>query len=203
MNLWKSIRRGWDHFSPFLSYIVGDGHKVRFWHDLWCCDSPLEVTYLELYANSGNRDNFVAMLMSVDSGVLHWDKDHLRNINHWEMEPMASFIELIYSISLEGLRDDRLCWLRNEKRDFSVKSFYRCLSPSLSLPFPWKGIWKLKVPPRVVFFMWTAALGKVLIAENLRKRNIIIISWCNTCKKGWGNYRPPAPSLFGGKGAMI
>uniref|UniRef100_A0A2N9HK65 Uncharacterized protein n=1 Tax=Fagus sylvatica TaxID=28930 RepID=A0A2N9HK65_FAGSY len=65
----------------------------------------------------------------------------------------------------------------------TVKSFYCCLSPSLSMSFPWKGIWKPKVPPRVTFFLWTAALGKVLTADNLRKRNIVIISWCCMCKK--------------------
>ena len=71
------------------------------------------------------------------------------------------------------------CFLKSS----TVKSFYCCLSPSLSMSFPWKGIWKPKVPPRVTFFLWTAALGKVLTADNLRKRNIVIISWCCMCKK--------------------
>ena len=71
---------------------------------------------------------------------------------------------------------------RRSKGGFAVKSFYRCLNPPFTMKFPWKGIWKPKVPPQVAFFMWTAALGKILTAENLRKRNIVIVSWCCMCK---------------------
>uniref|UniRef100_A0A2N9IGC7 Reverse transcriptase zinc-binding domain-containing protein n=1 Tax=Fagus sylvatica TaxID=28930 RepID=A0A2N9IGC7_FAGSY len=45
-----------------------------------------------------------------------------------------------------------------------------------------KSIWKAKVPPRVAFFSWTAALGRILTAENLRRRRVIIVSWCCLCK---------------------
>ncbi len=37
-------------------------------------------------------------------------------------------------------------------------------------------------PPRVAFFMWTVGLGKILTTENLRRRNIILVSWCCMCK---------------------
>lgn len=30
VSLWKGIRRGWDHFSTFLSFSVGDGERVNF-----------------------------------------------------------------------------------------------------------------------------------------------------------------------------
>jgi hypothetical protein len=43
-------------------------------------------------------------------------------------------------------------------------------------------VWKAKVPPRVAFFTWTAALGKILTTENLRKRRVIILDWCCMCK---------------------
>ena len=33
------------------------------------------------------------------------------------------------------------------------------------------------------FFVWTASLGKILTADNLRKRNIILVSWCCLCKE--------------------
>jgi hypothetical protein len=43
-------------------------------------------------------------------------------------------------------------------------------------------VWKAKVPSRVAFFVWTAALGKILTTENLRKRRVIILDWCCMCK---------------------
>jgi hypothetical protein len=48
--------------------------------------------------------------------------------------------------------------------------------------FPWKSVWKAKVPPKVAFFVWTAALGKILTMENLRRRGIIVVNWCCMCK---------------------
>jgi hypothetical protein len=40
---------------------------------------------------------------------------------------------------------------------------------------PWKSIWKTKAPPRVAFFVWAAALGRILTTKNLRRRHIIVI----------------------------
>ncbi len=39
-----------------------------------------------------------------------------------------------------------------------------------------------KVPRRVAFFVWTAALGKILTTDNLRRRHVLIIDWCCICK---------------------
>ena len=38
--------------------------------------------------------------------------------------------------------------------------------------------WKARVPPRVAFFVWMAAKGKILTMDNLRKRKICIVEWC-------------------------
>ena len=65
---------------------------------------------------------------------------------------------------------------------FQVRSYYHVLSPSDGVLFPWKCIWKPKVPPRVTFFIRTVTLGKILTADNLRRRNVILFSWCCMCK---------------------
>jgi hypothetical protein len=36
VSLWKSIQKEWDRFLPFISYLVGDGENVKFWHNPWC-----------------------------------------------------------------------------------------------------------------------------------------------------------------------
>ena len=40
MGVHKHIRRGWDSVSNFVSFEVGIGSKVNFWHDIWCDDRP-------------------------------------------------------------------------------------------------------------------------------------------------------------------
>ena len=49
-------------------------------------------------------------------------------------------------------------------------------------PFPWKGIWSVKVPKRVSFFLWTIALGKILTLDNLTKTGMSLVSWCCMCR---------------------
>ena len=44
--------------------------------------------------------------------------------------------------------------------------------------FPWKCIWKPRVQPRVNFLIWIVALGKIMTADNLRRRNVILVSLC-------------------------
>ena len=58
----------------------------------------------------------------------------------------------------------------------------RCQCSTSDHPFPWKIIWSSEAPPRVAFFVWTVALGKILTIDNLRKRKIRITDWCYMCK---------------------
>jgi hypothetical protein len=58
-----------------------------------------------------------------------------------------------------------MCWKPSQTKGFQVKSYYKVISsPGMGL-FPWKSIWKVKVPPRVAFFSRTAALGKISTAN--------------------------------------
>jgi hypothetical protein len=42
------VQGGVGSLSKFVRYEVGDGSKVRFWHDLWCGEQPLNISYLDL-----------------------------------------------------------------------------------------------------------------------------------------------------------
>jgi hypothetical protein len=56
-----------------------------------------------------------------------------------------------------------------KERLFDVRLFYNVLIPHDNTHFPWRSIWRNKVPLRVAFFVWPAALGKILTIDNLRK----------------------------------
>jgi hypothetical protein len=96
---------------------------------------------------------------------------------------VESFMSLLYAQTIRPGVVDSLCWTPSCRGLFEVRSFYTTLiSPHPPGIFPWKSVWKAKVPSRVAFFVWTAALGKILTTENLKKRRVTILDWCCMCK---------------------
>ena len=68
-------------------------------------------------------------------------------------------------------------------RGFAIRSYYQVLTKSFNRSFPWKIVWKSKVPSRVALFVWTATLENILTIDNIRKRQILILDWCCMCKR--------------------
>ena len=159
--LWKRIRKGCNTFYHFFNFKVGDDSSIKFWHDPWCGGLPLKDNFPELYGFACNRDASVADLLSLLEDSYHWNVSFVKPAQDWELELVASFIDLIYS----GLRRknvvDELCWIPPSKQTFDVRSFYRAVHSSIQLSLPWKSIWKPKVPTKVSFFLWIVALGRI------------------------------------------
>ena len=51
-GLWRSISEGWESFTKHLSFVVGDGSRILFWHDKWTGDVPLKTLYLQFFDES-------------------------------------------------------------------------------------------------------------------------------------------------------
>ncbi len=113
---------------------------------------------------------------------MHWEVNFTRLIKDWELESVSSFLDLLYSVIVHRYEEDKLIWKLSLDKGFQVKSFYNAICAPGFGSFLWKSIWKTKAPPRVAFFSWTAALGKILTAENLRHHGIILVNWCYMCK---------------------
>ncbi len=92
-----------------------------------------------------------------------------------------SRLDLLYSNPVQGRGDDKISWGSPDSNRLELLSRY--LSSPFPRSFPWKCVWKSKVPPRVAFFSWTAALGKILAMDNLRKRGLILVDWCCLCRE--------------------
>ena len=72
----------------------------------------------------------------------------------------------VYGASVRGLGEDKMCWKFDRKKGFTVKDYYNLLVGFNDYCFPWKSIWKQKIPFQVAFFVWTAALGTCLTIAN-------------------------------------
>ena len=108
---------------------------------------------------------------------------------------ISPFFELLYSCKTLQGNVDLIRWSPSKKGIFEVKSFYKTLSNPATEVFPCKSIWRSKVPSRVAFFGWNAALGKFLTHDNLRKRRIVVVEWCCMCKKNGESIRSLIASL--------
>ena len=80
-----------------------------------------------------------------------WSLRFHRDFNDWELAASYSLLHFIQSrIPRDGGRD-RLCWDLNGSGKFDTRSFYHKIQNAAPSTFPWKGIWKVKVPKRVAF----------------------------------------------------
>jgi hypothetical protein len=96
---------------------------------------------------------------------------------------ILSFFEWLYSTLVRHEQGDRLVWNPSKRGLFEVRSYYEVLIRKNGPSFLWESIWRVKAPTMVAFFVWSAALSKILTHENLRKRNVVVIEWCCMCKK--------------------
>jgi hypothetical protein len=182
VGLWKYICKGWSIFGRYCRFNPGVGSKISFWEDVWCGESSLKDTFPSLFNISRFREATIADNVEYSNGFAQWNIVFTRLLHDWEVEILASFYSLLYSIKFRGVGEDKLWWIPSNKGSFEVSSFYRVLSAHGSLPFPWKGIWRSKAPPRVAFFAWTAALSKIPTIDNLRWRGMIVVNRCWLCE---------------------
>ena len=99
-----------------------------------------------------------------------------------ELEATISFLDFIQSRIPRGIGCDSTHWCLNGNGKFDIQSFYNKIRGTSLSSFPWKGIWKAKVPKRVAFFMWTATHGQILTLDNLISRGLPLANrYCMCC----------------------
>ena len=182
-GLWRSIRKGWEVFSKYIRFEVGVGNRVKFWTDQWCGDLPLHLSFPVVYGIATNREASVASSLERlgTEARRSWKVLLLRDPNDWEMGVVDEFLHTLGSDLPQSEQGDRMIWKFSKKGDFDICSFYDKLRSPLPIIFPWKGIWKVKAPTHVSFFVWTATWEKILTGDILRCRGFDFVDWCIMC----------------------
>ena len=176
---------GWDDYFQHVEFVIGQGNRVSFWKDKWCGDTALMDQFSLLFNCSSNREATIeAVLNRPDSGgVGDWNVTFTWGFNDWEVEIVVELFQLLSSYAVPIMAPDGVKWKCNKAGAFDSRSFYAVLNVRPGVVFPWKMIWKVKAPPRVAFFIWFAAWGKILTCENLRLRGYTMVGWCCMCKR--------------------
>ena len=102
VGLWKNISQGWPSFSRCILYDIGDGSRVKFWHDRWCDETSLAASYPELFRFCRDKEVSVAELMKYTNSILFWDVSSFRSVHARELEAMSGFMDTIYGTSTRG-----------------------------------------------------------------------------------------------------
>uniref|UniRef100_A0A2N9IZD1 Reverse transcriptase domain-containing protein n=1 Tax=Fagus sylvatica TaxID=28930 RepID=A0A2N9IZD1_FAGSY len=186
-GLWKGIMSGWDDYFQHVEFVVGQGTRISFWKDKWCGDTSLMVLFPILFTCSANREATIAEVLSGpdSAGVREWNVTFVRDFNDWEVDVVAEFFQFLHSykvpIVAPNMAPDGLRWKLCKDGAFTSRSFYYALIDRRGVSFPWKSIWRVKVPPRVAFFVWTATWGRILTCDNLMRRGYTMAGWCCMC----------------------
>lgn len=179
VNLWRSIRSLWSDLKSNTKIKVNDGHKTRFWYDDW----HESGTMLSLYPNIHNlvlqQQRPIAEMWTPEG----WEVNFRRQINDWEITRVADFFSLIGQFKGTQEGDDELWWQDTEKGAFKVGKTYKKMNNNNQLitNWPWKNIWKTKIPYKVACFVWLLSKEAVLTKENLMKRGRTLTPSCVFC----------------------
>uniref|UniRef100_A0A2N9H9T4 Reverse transcriptase domain-containing protein n=1 Tax=Fagus sylvatica TaxID=28930 RepID=A0A2N9H9T4_FAGSY len=161
---------------------LGDLMVVVFGKGLWQVRmiSPLTLTSMWVRAIG----SAFGMTDGVSTGGVarEWNICFGRAINDWEVDDVASFFHILHSKPPIREDDDRVQWVLKKNGVFDIRSYYQALCGNMGMTFPWKGIWGVKAPCRVAFFVWTAVWDRILTCDNLRRRGMVIFGWCCLCR---------------------
>ncbi|XP_077252938.1 uncharacterized protein LOC143892304 [Tasmannia lanceolata] len=180
VTIWRDILCLNSNFDRGVRYRVYSGDRISFWSMRWCSSSPLKVLFLDLFLVADDKSALVKDCYERIAGKVIWKPLFRRNFFDRELPSVLNFFQVLDQnyISLTGV--DRRLWVLNSSGCFSVKSFYNSLMSYEENPLAAR-VWKIKAPPRVCFFGWSALGNKIQTVDFLRKRNMLIIDHCALC----------------------
>ncbi|KAG6696235.1 hypothetical protein I3842_09G137900 [Carya illinoinensis] len=73
VGLWKHIRQGWGVFSRQTSLRLGEGNRLKFWHDTWYGNCALKELFPTLFRVASAREASVAEVMVVVGNQIQWN----------------------------------------------------------------------------------------------------------------------------------
>ncbi|KAK6796557.1 hypothetical protein RDI58_004258 [Solanum bulbocastanum] len=178
-SLWRTIRKLWPKLRGNCKIKIGNGVKVSFWEDSWLEQGPLKTLFPDVFILNQQQRDTVAEVWSNQG----WNLSFRRPFNDWEIQRVVEFYRTLKQFRGGNTAQDCLEWKDHKQGRFSVKGAYKKFNPFNSQinGWPWKMIWKAKIPYKVSCFTWLLAKQAVLTQENLMKRGIQLRPRCFLC----------------------
>ncbi|KAF5185180.1 Reverse transcriptase zinc-binding domain, partial [Thalictrum thalictroides] len=173
-------------FKEGISYKLGNGLRISFWHNEWMGVSDLAARFPLIYTlyilkGASVRD----MRQGTENGDI-WQIQLRRSLRDWERPVLDDMLERI-GVAVFTEERDCWCWKWSKKGSFTIKSMYKHLvDDKFSLirsreVFPTDLVWETALPTNIKFFFWTLFLGRTLTRLNLIHKGMIISEVCPLC----------------------
>ena len=133
----KAIRRWWPLVSSSLSFVVGNGMRVKFRKDAWCGGTHLSIAFPTLFALADSKEAEVRDCWSSCVDEERWNPSFIRFFNDLEVEDAERLLTKLGRYVLVPKIEDRVYWELSKDGIFSVRSMYQALQSSTGVSFPW------------------------------------------------------------------
>ena len=140
VGVWKIIRRDWKIVGRGMTFVVGNGRRVRFWLDRWWWYEPLREVFHSLFAIVDSKEAWVVEVWEGATGEGCWPPRFLRSLNDWEVKE-TFFLELHERRLI--CEEDKVVWIGAKDSRFSMKRLYSGMEQRRLEAFPSKVIWNL------------------------------------------------------------
>lgn len=162
-QFWQGLGKAREWYERGTKWRLGNGKKIRFWHDVWLGNCPLKIKFPKLFRISRQQDWSVMELKEVE-----WNLD-LRRLGN---DAVAEWNELQEALELAVFseEEDTVVWALETSGKFSTKSLYRFMKHSGTVDLRMTGMWKVKLPLKIKIFLWMLWHHRVLTGEQLKIR---------------------------------
>ncbi|WMV26176.1 hypothetical protein MTR67_019561 [Solanum verrucosum] len=128
----------------------------------------LKELFPDIFVLAQHQEKTVAEMWSPQG----WNMIFRRNLNDWEIPQMIELFTLLESFQGIQTGEDYLWWHGHNKGRYRVKEGYKQtnLRENQDFKWPWKQIWRVKMPQKVACFTWLLANEAVLTLDNVAKR---------------------------------
>ncbi|KAL4586442.1 hypothetical protein LXL04_011078 [Taraxacum kok-saghyz] len=190
-GVWRNITKtvvDLDHdninLMEFMKKEIGRGDKTAFWWEDWSGNGILKEMFLLLFKIEKEKcctvHARIKQMGEMKNYEWRWRKENLSTEE--EMERVCC--ELILHDAPLSETEDKWTWQLETHGDFSVKSLRRKWETENLQELQYKHWWNSWVPIKVNFLGWRAALNRLPVKAELRKRHVQLpdhlCGFCNT-----------------------
>jgi len=175
--VWKSIMRSRTLLLKGIRWRIGNGSRIKFWHDHWVDNCSL-IELLNLHDDPPSNSQCMVSEFIKDDRT--WNIPKLRSVI-----PDEQVLQKVIGIPLSITDvEDSFCWGFSGSGTFSVKSATWLAHSHIAHPapiWPFKDIWKMDVPPKIRLFLWQLLHNALPLRDTLYCRGLQIARTCPWC----------------------